>query len=813
VGADKGGPSEDMQLIHALARRMTAALTPAKVLETAYRHIILTLKPDITVLFMLEEGRLVSRGERPSMPGFQREAAEALRAGECLCGLAAEKQQSVFSSDLRTDARCSVNACRSEGIVSFAALPLKAGADLLGVLGIGSRRPRNFEARADFLETIAAQVAVALKNAQLHEQVLRQMEELAQSKESLHRSEGFLQSMFNAIQDGISVIDPGLTILRVNAWMEQMYSDHMPLEGKKCFEVFQHRTSACPWCPSVKALETGCKQSVVVPYPDAASPAGWIDLSAFPLREADGRIVGVIEHVKDISAQKAAEMQLQEAYNIIRRSPSVAFVWENREGWPMTFVTENVEALFGYTSAELISGQILYRDMIHPDDLERVGEEVASHSRQPGQASFRHKPYRVLTRGGDERWVDDSTFIRRDAAGRITHYQGIVTDITERMQMELQLHQADRLDSIGRLAGGVAHDFNNLLMGIQGRTSLLLLDTAPGHPQLEHLRGIQSHVRSAAELTAQLLGFARGGKYEVRPVDLNELIRENVRMFGRTRKEITIHESCAPDLWTVEADPAQIKQVLLSLLVNACDAMPHGGDIHVHSENAVLSVEAAEARGLASGRYVQIAVEDTGTGMDSKTRQHIFEPFFTTKSKGRGTGLGLASAYGIIANHGGRIQVDSLPEQGATFTILLPASTLPPERKTEAAEAMVAGSGTVLLVDDEPMILDVGRRMLERLGYTVLTAAGGEEALEVFQRHKEGIRLVILDMVMPRMGGSDTFHRLKTLRPDLRVLLSSGYSAEAGAAELLGEGFTDFIQKPFSMEALSKKLLEILGNR
>jgi len=388
--------------------------------------------------------------------------------------------------------------------------------------------------------------------------------------------------------------------------------------------------------------------------------------------------------------------------------------------------------------------------------------------------------------------------------------RGFMIDISEKKRLEAQLQQAQKLKSLGTLAGGIAHDFNNLLMGIQGRTSLMALDTSSFHPHYEHLREIEQYVISAAELTKQLLGFARGGKYEVKPTDLNRLIAQNSQMFGRTKKEITIHRKYQKDLWTVEVDQGQIEQALLNIYVNAWQAMPRGGGLYIQTENVTLDANFVSPHDVKPGNYVMISVTDSGIGMDESTLKRVFDPFFTTKTKERGTGLGLASAYGIIQNHDGIITVYSVEGQGASFKIYLPSSDKIVPTAPNLSRELSGGTETILIVDDEEMILSTGRQMLERIGYSVLTAASGRKALRAYDANQAEIDLVVLDMVMPEMSGGDTFDRLKKMNPAVKVLLSSGYSINGQATEILNQGCNGFIQKPFTMNAFSQKVREIL---
>jgi len=382
----------------------------------------------------------------------------------------------------------------------------------------------------------------------------------------------------------------------------------------------------------------------------------------------------------EIDEHKRTEKALQEAYSIINKSPAVAFLWKNEEEWPVEFVSDNVSELIGYNAEAFLCGQISYKKIVHPDDLERISNEVKTFSSQKDRGGFVHEPYRVISKDGNVKWVEDNTFIRRDSNGRITHYEGIVIDITERVlaeaeknRLENQLHQDQKLRAIGTLAGGIAHDFNNLLMAISGYNSILRLKMEPSHPNYKHLAGITKCVETASALTKQLLGFARGGKYEVKPINLNDVVKSQNRLFRDMKKGITIHSTYDKNLFTVEADRGQIEQVLMNIYVNAWQAMPEGGELLVQTKNVTINGNDARPFEVEPGKYARISVIDTGIGMDLETQKRIFDPFFTTKEIERGTGMGLSSAYGIVKNHGGFITVSSEPGHGSTFNIHLPA--------------------------------------------------------------------------------------------------------------------------------------------
>lgn len=425
----------------------------------------------------------------------------------------------------------------------------------------------------------------------------------------------------------------------------------------------------------------------------------------------------------------------------------------------------------------------------------------------------------VVSRDGHEIILEYRSEVVLDKENNHPMVRGTGRDVTERIlaqreKRELQAHlmRAQRLEAIGTLAGGIAHNFNNILMGIQGNASLGRLENSAPNPLDERLAKIEDLVDRGAQLTAQLLAYAREGRVQVRRIDLNRLIKETAATFGETRKDLRIRLDLGEDLHGVDGDSGQIKQALMNLFVNGADAMPGGGALTVGTRN----VGASEIRGGKASpgvsQYVKLFVQDAGTGMDKKTLAKVFDPFFTTKSVGQGTGLGLASVYGIVKTHGGNIHVDSELGCGTSFEIYLPAAGAV-DSTVERVKMSANGEERkmVLLVDDEQMILDVGKEMLVKLGYEVLTADNGGHAIETYEMRKRDIALVILDMVMPDMGGGLTFDRLKDIDPDVRVLLSSGYSIDGEASEILDRGCRGFIQKPFRLDDLSGKLDEILG--
>lgn len=508
----------------------------------------------------------------------------------------------------------------------------------------------------------------------------------------------------------------------------------------------------------------------------------------------------------DITENKKAVQALEEneekyRFLIDNATDAICIAQDER----VKFLNPESIQITGYSEEELMSMSFMH--LIHPDDRAMVVER--HQKRLKGETLESTYSFRLVTKNGDQRWGQLNT--------ALINWQGrpatlnIIRDITQQKQMEEKLLHAHKMESIGTLAGGIAHDFNNILMGIQGYTSLMMTEVEELSYHYEHLKNVEQLVKNAAQLTGQLLGFARKGKYQAVPSNLNQILDHSAVMFGRTKKRIVIKKKFEPKLQLVEVDRRQIEQVLLNLFVNAGQAMPDGGELHLQTDNVTLDETYANSHEVKPGPYVRISVRDTGVGMDEKTIGKIFDPFFTTKEMGRGTGLGLASTYGIIKNHSGIINVYSENGFGSTFNVYLPVTDKVVHQEAKTDPDLVRGSGKVLLVDDEQVIINVGKQILEKIGYTVFLAQSGAEAVTIIEEKGDEIDIVILDLVMPGMGGGEVFDMIKKIKPSLKVLLSSGYSINGEATEILSRGCDGFIQKPFTIMLLSQKINKLLG--
>lgn len=630
----------------------------------------------------------------------------------------------------------------------------------------------------------------------------------------LKENESWLSTILRSIGDAVIVTDVDGNIQFMNdvacyltGWkLEQAMGKPLVI----IFNIINEKTRKKVEDPVTKVIREGkvvglANHTVLISKDGTEIP---IDDSGAPVRDEKGNIIGVVLVFHDIIERYEAEKKLQESEKRYRSMYEYALsgLYRSRISDGKILLANKIVAdILGYESVEELTKEFKFSEAFSPErrlDIIRTLEHG-------GAAS----DFEIRVTRKDGKKID--LIISAKIYPEDGYIEGAMIDITDKKRLEAQLQQSRKMESIGTLAGGIAHDFNNLLMGIQGYTSLMLNDLDPDHNYYNKLKNIEKQVKSGAELSAQLLGFARGGKYNVKPTDINKLLKKSAEMFGRTKKEITIREKYAPDLWTVKVDQGQIEQVFLNLFVNAWQAMPDAGDIYLETSNVVFSRSYTKHHEVKPGKYVRMSFTDTGIGMDEETASRVFDPFFTTKGVERGTGLGLASAYGIVKNHGGMIHVYSEKGHGSTFNIYLPAVDAKVEKILfyDGEEVKHGKEEAILLVDDETIILDVGKDMLKTLGYKVFLASGGNEAIEIYKENSNKIDLVILDLVMPGMGGGETYKVLKSINPDIKVMLSSGYNIGGEAAEIMKYGINDFIQKPFTMTKLSYKIRNILEKK
>ncbi len=502
---------------------------------------------------------------------------------------------------------------------------------------------------------------------------------------------------------------------------------------------------------------------------------------------------------------------------------SNAGLWDWAVATGEVYFSPSWESMLGYQAGEVDGTIEAWEQHIHPDDRDSVMGRLYDHL--AGHTRFYESEHRLRCKSGAWLWVlDRGKVVQHDPAGEPIRVVGTYANITERKRSEeeqrrlrQQMEHTQRLESLGVLAGGIAHDFNNLLTAIMGNLALARAEVGPLTPRDDYLMRAEAASRRAADLCRQMLAYSGKGRFVVRPVDLSELVQEMVHLLDLSvAKSTTLNVDLEPGLPLVDADAAQLQQVVMNLVINSAEAIGEGnGVISLSTRSKAISrTEMARRpfdRELPAGAYVSMEITDSGCGMDEETQRHIFDPFFTTKATGRG--LGMCAVVGIIHGHRGALRLDSEPGRGTTFEMVLPASTKGAEGEGSSPPAASewSGSGTVLVVDDEPAVRLVAQRILRKAGFEVVTADDGIEAIERFRAHQEEVVAVLLDMTMPRMGGAETFRALREIAPSVKVILTSGHDEQQMTERFTGQGLAGFIQKPYTPRGLRAKMHEVVG--
>jgi len=626
----------------------------------------------------------------------------------------------------------------------------------------------------------------------------------------LERERQKLSAVVNHADAGFLVFDAALQVV----WASDFFASRLSsgahpgeLTRRRCHEVLCRRDAACDSCPAaipfgsrsvahgeLKLTIDGSERTIYVTAMPILSPGGQVDQTMVMVQD-----VSDLEVLRDSEARKDA----------VLRTALDAVITMSHDG-TITEFNPSAEAMFGYERHEVMGRPLA--ELIIPERFREAHRQGLARLVSSGESKVMGRRIEIaaLRRDGTEFPVEIA-ITRIPLVGAPT-FTGYIRDLTERKQAEdklreseEQLRQSHKMEAIGTLAGGVAHDFNNILTAILGYAVLLKRGLDSRETAERAADVIEKAAQRGAALTRQLLGFARKGKNQTIPVDLAETIHEVLELLNRTlEKNIRITQvENGPRLF-VSGDPAQLQQVILNLAVNARDAMPDGGELRFGIESVNLDAEACRrCPGTTPGEHVRLSIKDTGCGIPDDVMARIFEPFFTTKERGKGTGMGLAMVYGIVENHGGGIRVESRVGSGTTFEIYLPRSFGVPMDVPATADPGVRGSGRILVVDDEEAVREVTADLLKDLGYDVATCVDGVDAVEYYTRHADEIDLILVDLVMPRMGGRECFRALKELNPDVRAILCTGYGFNIAAQELLDEGILDFISKPFEPGRLS----------
>ncbi len=674
------------------------------------------------------------------------------------------------------------------------------------------------ETAAEYIKAGAADYIVKHHLERLGPAVVRALDlrraraDQARAEEARRQGEERFRALIEHGADAVALVAPDGTLLFASHSTERLLGfTPAELVGRSGFErVHPDDVPRAQSAFAEIATRPGMPLAVGLRWRHKDGSWRYIDAVAVN-RLAEPAVGAIVVNFRDDTERRQAEVALRESeerYRTLVEGVRDVIFALSPDG-TITSLNPAFETITGWRREQWV-GQPFER-LVHPEDLplalELLGRVVRGELRPVNQ-------FRVRTATGDYR-VAEFSATSQLVEGQIIGILGIGRDVTERVQLEQQLRQAQKMEAVGRLAGGIAHDFNNILTAITGYADLLLEDLGPADPRRQDAEEVRKAAERAAGLTRQLLAFSRQQVLQPSVMDVNALVGDLQKMLGRLLGEdVDLNTRLHPAAGRVKADAGQLEQVLMNLAVNARDAMPRGGKLTLETANADLDERfAAEHYPARPGPYVMIAVTDTGTGMSEETQAHMFEPFFTTKEKGKGTGLGLATVYGIVKQSGGFIWVYSELGHGSTFKIYLPRVEEPSRRSGESPRAAAPaprGTETVLVAEDEPPVRAIARQVLERHGYTVLEAASAESALDIATRYSGTIHLLLTDVIMPGMNGRELATRLADLRPDARVIFMSGYADDAVTRHGVLEPGSTYLQKPFTPDAIARRVREVL---
>jgi len=630
----------------------------------------------------------------------------------------------------------------------------------------------------------------------------RAEETLEAAREKTEEERAKTEAIIAAIGDGISIQDRHFHVLYQNKVHKDLIGDQL---GKFCYEAYEKKDRVCEGCPVAMAFRDG-EIHTVVRKVDTLKGRKVVEVTSSVLRDAGGDIAAGIEVVHDVTARHRIEEDRSRLALAVEQSAEAIVITDR--GGTILYVNPAFERITGYPAKEAVGKNpgILHSGKHDETFYKELWSVLGRGMVWTGHFINRRKDGSL--------YEEDATISPvRDSSGEIVSFVAVKKDVTRTVSLEKQVRMAQKMESVGTLAGGVAHDFNNVLTVIIGFGEMLKRRIGNDPKAASDLDEMLRSAERASLLTRQLLTFARRQIIELNNIDLNRLVTDLLILLRKViREDIEIKAFPAEGALSIRADRGQVEQVLMNLCLNARDAMPGGGQIVVEMQEALLDEEYVKQYPyMKAGRYAVLSVSDTGIGMDEKTRERVFEPFFTTKGPDKGTGLGLSVVYGIVKQHNGFIHLYSEPGNGTTFRIYFPAAgELPDPKIIEAHAAPSGGNETILLAEDDESVRRLAEQTLLSYGYRILIACDGEEAVEVFHRHRAEIAMAVLDVVMPRKGGKEAFDEMKTILPDLKVLFMSGYSANAIDDDFVLHTGIPFLQKPFDLPSLARKVREVL---
>lgn len=652
--------------------------------------------------------------------------------------------------------------------------------------------------------------------------VIRNVTALRRAEEALRQRDDQLANLFDSLQNGFFLLDPDFTILKANKLMEQWFAHEQPLAGKKCYQVLLGRKQPCEKCPAAQVKAGGEITSEIVPKTGPGGEVtGRLELSAYPLIDKEtGACVGIIERAADVSEQHRKEealRQIEERYRLIADSIPLIGARFFADG-AIDFFDDKITKVTGYAKEDFDSRKVRWPDLIAAEDRQRRSEAIIRACQDDCSYTVE---YRINHKSGKTLWLQEGGHISLNADGDIDFIDLVLFDISERKlneemgpKLEAQLRQAQRMEAIGTLAGGIAHDFNNILGVMLGYAEMALYSLKEDNDLKRKLQQILKAGQRGKDLVSQILAFSRPGKPEQKPVKVCPIVKETLRMLRATvPATIELVGRADEENDTILADPTQIHQVLLNLCANAAHAMREkGGLLEVSVEAVNLDQkEAGQYHDLSPGPFVKISVKDTGHGMDKETMERIFDPFFTTKSPGEGTGMGLAVVHGILKAHGGAITVQSKPGVGTEFLVFLPRINDTPTSGVKERSRPDKGHGRILFVDDEEWLVEMWEEILKNMGYEVDPYTSSQEALQAFRAEPEKYDLIVTDQTMPQMTGFDMAKEMLKLRPDMPIILCTGYSELVTPEKAKEAGIREYVMKPLSITELTGAIRRALG--